>query len=161
MVDKKIGIADSGIGNDEINISVFRTGSLLPCARYLANIAKNSVGTVDEQCFTMSTIIMCTAAIEASLFEYAYNYEKTIYKGNGFARSGIALKYKALKGNKLEDDFKDVDELITIRNAIVHNEPDHKSGRELDLAKELNKNKALWAVKTTETFVKAILQKNL
>ena len=156
MVDKKVSIGDVGIVTESVSISVFRLGSLLPCARQLAKMVKKSEEP-DLQCFAMSTIMMCTAAIEASLFEYAYKNEKTIYEDKYFRHNGIAKKYIALMGTKIEDDCKDVDELVNIRNAIVHNEPDHKSGRELDIAKYLTGDKTLWAVKTTEEFVESIL----
>jgi len=161
MTDKKITITDSVIISDKVNMNVFRTGSLLPCARQLAKLAKKSEDETTLVCFAMSSIVMSTATIEASLFEYAYKNNKTTYEEKGFNRIGIALKYKALMQNELEEDFKDVDELVSIRNAIVHNEPDHKSGRELNLAKDLSGDKALWAVETTEKFVESILGADL
>lgn len=157
MVDKKITINDTTIITDKVGMSVFRVGSLLPCARHFAKLAKKSEEDTALQCFAMSAIVMSAATIEASLFEYAYKNNKTTYEEKGFNRKGIALKYQALMQSKLEDDFKDVDELVSIRNAIVHNEPNHKSGRELNLAKDLTGDKALWAVKTTEMFVESIL----
>jgi hypothetical protein len=160
-VKKFVSVEDEGQVDDEIKISRFRTGSLLPCARNLANIAKIfEEKAVNSQCYAMSSIVMCGATIEASLFEYAYHNEKTIYNEKHFSRKGIAPKYEVLKQNKLEDDFPEVDKLVKFRNAIVHNEPDHQSVRERDLAKELNANKALWAVTTTEEFVKHILGKD-
>jgi hypothetical protein len=161
-VKKFVSIEDKDQGNDEVNISRFRTGSLLPCARNLAKIAKLfEENEVNSQCNVISCIVMCGTALEASLFEYAYFNEKQIYDDtDNFINRGMYKKYKMLFGKKLKKDFQEVNELVDFRNAIVHNEPDHKSGRERDLAKELNADKALWAVTTTEEFVKHILGKD-
>lgn len=153
LVNKKIIAEDSIIISESISMSVFRTGSLLPCARNLSKMVQKADQNID--CLAMATIMMCAAAIDASLFEYANKNNKNIYEKKDFSRKGIALKYFDLFGNKLEDDYKDVDELVKIRNAIVHNEPEHD--RELTLGSHLTKDKSLWAFKTTENFIKNIL----
>lgn len=142
--------------SDSVSFSVYRTGFLKPCAEKLAQLASESYE--DMQCYAASTIVMSAAAVEASVFEFAHKNRNDIYSKNRFTHKGVRKQYKILFDKELVDDFPDINELIEIRNTIVHNEPDYESGRELNLATKLTGDKALWAVKTTNKFIKEILK---
>ena len=64
-----------------------------------------------------------------------------------------------LFNTRLEKDYHDINKLVALRNTITHNEPDNS--RENELAKEITPDKALWAVKVTEEFVKEIIDLNI
>lgn len=145
-----------GIKGGKYSFSVYRSEFLLICAEKIAKLAKES--PEDIQCYTSASIVMCAAAVEASVFEYAHKERKEIYYKNGFTYLGIHKKYNKLFKSEIKDDYPDVKKLIDIRNYIVHNEPDHKSGRELKLVHELTYEKAFWAVKTANKFIEQILK---
>ena len=133
---------------------IFRTGSNLLCARNLAKQAEKS-NPDEAYCYSISSIIMCNAAIESSLFEYAYFFDRETYLKEEFIVKGVYKKYKMLFNTRLENDFHDINKLVSLRNSITHNEPDNT--RENELVNEITSDKALWAVRVTEKFVKEII----
>lgn len=152
-INKTIGYELTIAENVKIT-PIFRTGSNLLCARNLAKLAGNS-NPEKAYCYSISSIIMCNSAIESSLFEYAYFFDRKTYFEEKFIVKGVYKKYKMLFNTRLEKDFHDVNKLVSLRNSITHNEPDNT--RENKLVNEITPEKALWAVKVTEEFVKKII----
>lgn len=133
---------------------IFRTGSNLLCARNLAKLAESS-DHEKAYCYSISSIIMCNSAIESSLFEYAYFNHRKTYVKEEFIVKGVYKKYKMLFNTRLEKDFHEINKLVSLRNSITHNEPDNT--RENELVDEITPEKALWAVRVTEEFIKEII----
>lgn len=145
------------VDSNKISVIRFRTGSNLLCAHKLSELVKK-LEFQEAYCYIISTILVCDAALESALFEYAYHHNKTIYDEENFKITGIYHKYKLLFDKKLKKDFPEVPKLIAFRNAITHNEPDNQ--RETILAKELSIDTAKWAVEITEEFTEKLLGKS-
>ena len=145
-----IGVYDSyGIS------AVYRAGTLKLCACKLVEIAKESNDKDGIYCLVTAAIIMCSSAIEATLFQFAHVRKIDVYNLEDFRTWGIRRKYKKLTGRKFKTDFKEANKIIAIRDALIHNEPDNS--RELELINNLTVDTSLKAIQTTDNFIKKML----
>ena len=127
------------------------SAQLLRDTRTLAILAHETRDPEREVALAGAALLMGACAVEATLHEATFQCKPELYTRK-YCRMPAVQKFAKIRGTK----SRDLQRLMSLRNALAHGEPDNERGR--DLSKYFNASAATEILEKVECLCREIWQ---